>query len=113
MRRCVSTFSRVAKRPHIPRSEELRKMMTGLGISSDAGVEARVYCLLRDWGTKLRTSGDSCSHRADDDEMSLDPDYDEEGGEESEGGEDDPVIEVKDRTHIACYRARSCSHAGI
>ena len=55
--------------------------------------------MLRGWGTKLRTSGDSCSHRADDDEMSLDPDYDEEGGEESEGGEDDPVIAVKDRTH--------------
>ena len=30
-----------------------------------------------------------------DDDESLDPDYDEEG-EESAGGEDDPIVEVED-----------------
>ena len=35
LKRCVSVFSRVAKRPHTPRSRELRTLLSGLGLAED------------------------------------------------------------------------------
>ena len=40
LRRCITVFSRVAKRPHTPRSGELRTLMSTLGLQPALSDEA-------------------------------------------------------------------------